>query len=835
MGDDQLLDAAGRIADGEMLDWGSITSTLSSAHEREIAEELALVQQIAAGHRQLHQLLPVATDTPPHLIPDRARWGHLDLLNVVGRGSYGMVYRAWDTRLERLVALKLFHGASNPDSVMQEGRMLARVRHENVVTVYGADVFDGVAGIWMELIHGQTLDTIVKKTGPLPPADAALVGADVARALGAIHAAGLLHCDVKAQNVVRENGGRVVLMDLGAGRLAPEARDSDQVSDVAGTPRYMAPELFASGADATKASDIYSLGVLIYYLVSGRFPVDGKTLGELKRAHEEGKARSLKSVRSDVPKGLLELVARTIDPDPQARPPTTSDVQAALTALAVEVPTEESRSWSARWIVAAAILVALTVLSLSSLLRPSPAATPAVQSIAVLPIRNLTGDPAKAYVADGLTEVLISNLARIRSLRVPSFAAVAAFRDSPEHPGEISRRLGVQLLLAGSITQADSRVRFNVQLIDANGTAIWGEEIDRDSPGVMAAQAQIARHVAERLSLDTAVTARAGQTQAALNPKAQDAYLQGLALAYAGPTRAIESVRFFREAAELAPAFAPAWAELSLAESRLLDASVDADDRPARARDVIALAQRSIEIDPELSVGHAALANARFYYEWNFVDAERLFRKSLELDPSNAFARQRLAMLLAALKRVDEAVALGREARDLEPALPVRSTSLGILHYYRRDYVEAAREMRHALDLLPDYPVAHFGLGRVLLAQGQVRDAIAEFESATARDRAPAYLIELVLAYTVAGRADDAARVMSEIVDRERQGQGFNLDRLAYLEIARGRIDEAFALLERAREQRMANMLWIAVDPRVDGIRSDPRFNRLVTQMGIQP
>ncbi len=246
MADNSLLTAAGRIADGEQIDWVSITATLPSDEDRAIAEELALVAQIAAGHRQLHQLLPVAADTPPNLMPDRARWGHLDLLNIVGRGSYGTVYRAWDTRLERLVALKLFHGAANPDAVMQEGRMLARMRHENVVTVYGADVLDGVAGIWMELVHGRTLDNIVKETGALGAREAAAVGADIATALAAVHAAGLLHCDVKAQNVVRESGGRVVLMDLGAGRAG--AGSARRRSDV-GCRRHAA----LHGAGAVRA------------------------------------------------------------------------------------------------------------------------------------------------------------------------------------------------------------------------------------------------------------------------------------------------------------------------------------------------------------------------------------------------------------------------------------------------------------------------------------------------------------------------------------------------------------------------------------------------------
>src|SRR5688500_20214301 len=160
-----MVNAAGRIADGEEVDWASITSSLQLQADREVADGLAILAQIAAGHRQLHELLPIDPATPPNLVPDRARWGHLDLLNIVGRGSYGIVYRAWDTRLERLVALKLFHGAENPDAGTEEGRILARVRHENVVAIYGADVIDGVAGIWMELGYGPTVGNVVMRTG----------------------------------------------------------------------------------------------------------------------------------------------------------------------------------------------------------------------------------------------------------------------------------------------------------------------------------------------------------------------------------------------------------------------------------------------------------------------------------------------------------------------------------------------------------------------------------------------------------------------------------------------------------------------------------------------
>lgn len=828
--DETLLGAAGRIADGEMVDWASITSSLRSDDDRAIADELALVAQIAAGHRQLHQLLPVATDTPPNLMAGRARWGHLDLLNIVGRGSYGTVYRAWDTRLERLVALKLFHGASNPDTVMQEGRMLARVRHENVVTVYGADVTDGVAGIWMELVHGKTLDNLVKGHGVMTAREAAAVGADVARALAAVHAAGLLHCDVKAQNVVRETTGRVVLMDLGAGRVAPEPQDGDQLSDIAGTPRYMAPELFRPGAAATKASDLYSFGVLLYFLVSGRFPVDGKTLGELKWAHAVGYHIPLTGVTSGLPAAFVDVVSRAIERDPARRPESASGMHAALAPIAAGAT--RSIGW---WAAAAAGvgMVALLAIARPMLTPPAPPA-PAIRSIAVLPIKNLTGDPQKAYVADGLTEVLISNLARIRSLRVPSFAAVAPLRDSTDTPSELSKRLGVQLLLAGSITQADARVRFNVHLVDATGAAIWGEEISRENTSVMAAQAEIVRRIAERLALGSAEALRGAQSQAALSPKAQDAYLQGLALTNAGPSRAAEANRRFREAVEIEPRFAAAWAELALAENRVL-ATAPVADREARAAFVREVAGKAIELDPEMPAGYAALANEQFYYEWDFPSAERNFRRALEVGPSHAFTRQFYAMFLAATGRLDEALSLAMESRAIEPMNPARTHAVAMIHYYRREYDKAITEMRNALSLSSGFPVAHFGLGRSYSALGRQADAAREIERALKAGRTSGYLIELARVYLAARRLDDYRRVMAELVDREKQGDRYNLDNLAYHAAVEGRVDDAFRILEEARTLKMVNMLWIAVDPRVDVLRSDSRFEQLLRRMKLIP
>jgi serine/threonine-protein kinase len=822
-----LVHAAGEIADGHAVDWPSMTATLNSDYERAVAEELELVSRIAEGHRQLHQLLPEPSDTVNEPTLDRARWGHLDLLNIVGRGSYGTVYRAWDTRLERLVALKLFHRVPHPEAVMQEGRMLARIRHENVVTVYGADVVDDVAGIWMELIHGPTLDQIVKEQGPMLPREAAAIGQDVARALGAIHGAQLLHCDVKAQNVVREEGGRVVLMDLGAGRAAPEACDDNQSTDVAGTPRYMAPELLHNNASATRSSDIYSLGVLLFYLVTGKFPVDGRSLGELKQAHLTGQMNALADARRNLPAAYVDVVTRALSHDPAVRPATVGDVQRAMVAV-LHPPATDRRPWT--WVAAAAAATMAVAAALFSARTP---ATPVVRSIAVLPIKNLTGDNSRGYVADGLTDVLISNLARIRSVRVPSFAAVAPLRDSEATPAQISERLGVELLLAGSLTQVDTRFRMTVQLIDAAGTAVWGEEIIKEAGGAMMAQADIARLVAERLALTLSEGEQTSLKGQPIDPKAQDAYLRGLALANSGPASALESARLFRQAVEIEPGFAAAFAALSLAENRL--ASHAADSSPERAAVIRELAERAVALDPQLALGHTALASEQMYFEWNFPEAERHFRRALEVGPGDAAARQPFAMLLAALGRLDEAIALARESQSLEPTLATRAQSVGILYYYKRDYDRATAEFQHALKLQPGFPVGHFGLGRVYSAQGRHAEAIAEITRSLGASRPIGYLVELARVHAAAGQPDRVREVLAEVAEQERQGDRNNLDNLAYIAAAEGRIDEALQILEQARQQRTPNMLWIAVDPRVDPLRSDPRFERLLKDMKLEP
>src|SRR6185436_1901362 len=257
--------------------------------------------------------IPGEQHVSPPLPPAMGRWGALEFRRKIGSGGFGTVYLAWDPALEREVALKVLQATGRTHTVIQEGRLLARVRHPNVVTVYGIDEYEGTVGLWMEWVEGLTLTQVLTARGLLGGHEAALIGTDVCRAVAAVHKAGLLHRDIKAQNVMLEAGGRVVLMDFGTGEIRTENASAD--SRVIGTPLYLAPELFER-KPATISSDIYSLGVLLYHLMTGRFPVEGGTFEAMAVAHARRRATPLAERRPDLPPRLVQIVEDALAPDP---------------------------------------------------------------------------------------------------------------------------------------------------------------------------------------------------------------------------------------------------------------------------------------------------------------------------------------------------------------------------------------------------------------------------------------------------------------------------------------------------------------------------------------
>jgi serine/threonine-protein kinase len=321
----RLLALAEAIADGRPLDWADAESALETPADRALVRELRLLAGLADAHRSAGA---VHDEPEPQRSGDTlTQWGVLEIRERIGSGTFGTVYRAWDPRLAREVALKILRGRETDADgrAVEEGRLLARVRHPQVITVFGADRIDGRIGIWMELVHGQTLEGLLRDRGPFSAREAASMGAELCAALAAVHRARLVHRDDKAQNVMREAGGRLMLMDFGAGEDLASAPHRNH----AGTPVYMAPELF-DGAKASPRSDIYSLGVLLFHIVTGEYPVTGATTAAVREAHVRRERRRLIDLRPDLPRAFVHAVDCALERDPGDRFETAGAMERAL-------------------------------------------------------------------------------------------------------------------------------------------------------------------------------------------------------------------------------------------------------------------------------------------------------------------------------------------------------------------------------------------------------------------------------------------------------------------------------------------------------------------------
>src|SRR5262245_50588865 len=331
----RLMNLAGAVADGTPVDWRQELQSTPNPDERDVVEQLRVLAAMAGVHRTagsttIHD--PVDGSDPESA---RTSWGPLKLRRTIGKGSFGTVYLAWDPNLEREVALKILQRSPRSATVLQEGRLLASVRHPNIVTVYGADEFEGAVGLWMEFVDGLTLKQVLRDRGVFGAHEAALIGIDLCRAVGAVHKAGLLHRDIKTQNVMREAGGRIVLMDFGSGEL--QAEQAQPFSRLKGTRLCLAPEVLG-GQPATVASDLYSIGVLLYHLLTLRYPAEGDSVADLEAAHAQQRITPISDIRPDLPAGIVHVIGRALHRDPASRPRSAGAMQQELLATIAPAP-----------------------------------------------------------------------------------------------------------------------------------------------------------------------------------------------------------------------------------------------------------------------------------------------------------------------------------------------------------------------------------------------------------------------------------------------------------------------------------------------------------------
>jgi serine/threonine protein kinase/tetratricopeptide (TPR) repeat protein len=863
-----LADLAASVADGTPVDWSAIEHRTDAA-DRRLVGHLRLVESIASLHRSISDAddePAVDHETPLTPGPSGPHWGRLSLLERIGQGTSCDVFRAWDTALHRDVALKLLHDdGSLPDArdgagdgaharILEEARRLARVRHQHVVQVYGAEQHEHRVGLWMELVRGESLEEILRTRGPFGGREAALIGLDLCAALAAVHAAQLLHRDVKAQNVMRESGGRIVLMDFGTGE------ELSGTNRLVGTPLYLAPEIFR-GQTASIQSDLYSLGVLLFYLVSGKYPVTAASMEQLAAAHAQRRRQALRDLRPDLPQAFVSAVARPLDSDPTRRFQTAGDMETALReSLEVVPPTDrssEAHATTAGWrfpfaAVAAGILALLLggVVARQAGWLPwpssgSPAVTSsrtAIASVAVLPLVDQSESPSP-HLADGLTDQLIDTLGQIGALRVTSRGSVMRFKDARQSAREIATALGVDALLESSMVRvqgeagAPDRVRVNARLVQAGTDAlVWSRSFDRQLGDMLGLQAEIARAVAEGVR---AVVAPGEETRLKqsrrTSPAAEEAFLAGrYHLGTYGLASAEQALAAFTEATRLDPSHAAAFAGSARARFTLGFGGrlTHADARVLAQSDV----QTALNLNPDDADAHAVSADLRFYYGWDWRGAYTEYRPPIDLNPSFTYARAQYARYLSAAGRLDEAVAEAALAANLDPMSAEAAQTYGLVLFYAKDYAGAAAQLTRALTLDPQYARAHRVLARVHEAEGRFDEGIVDMNRAMALAKEPdtSWDLQTIRLHALAGRREESRRRLAAL-EREVGTRKVRIDdeQLAHVRLALGDEAGALALLERAAADRQPRLLWLGVDPRVDPLRSHARFKAIAARLNL--
>ncbi len=856
-----LHDVAGAIVDGTPIDWASTDSTAVDEAMRRILRELRVISEIAEVHggELLSSDRPVTDATARDLDvmrqPSGAKdaepepqtlqhWSALHLLEKVGEGAFGEVYRARDTRLDREVALKLLRredslGSRVASAVIDEGRMLAQVRHPNVVTVHGADRSAGRVGLWMEFIHGRTLEQVLRTQGPLGAGEATLIGLDLCRALSAVHRAGLLHRDIKAQNVMREDGGRIVLMDFGAGFNCADDCDGS-AAGLAGTPLYIAPEIL-DGQDASVRSDIYSLGVLLYHLVTGSYPVLGRTVPEVRDAHARGDRTFLRDARPELPEKFVRIVERALSASPDCRYESAGAMEAALAAAsaseslaigpaqtAVSPPAVSRTAWTWRKLALAACLVAVAGAS-SLWLIVGKSEPPA---IAVLPFKNLSVEPDSEYFVDGLTDEVIRNLSVIDGLDVRSSTSSFTFKNKPRNIREVGKQLKANFVLEASVMRAGTRLRIDVQLVRAaDDVPLWSERYDRELKDIFAIQDEISRSVVNGLRLKLG----RGQRRYNTNLEAYDLYLKGRILqARRGPATR-QAIDLFEQVLANDPAFAPAYAAIASAYGWYLVLQVPSvGGLPLPLEQAHATVRRdadkAIQLDPLLAEAHDAMGWVHSLdLEW--AKAEESFRHALELNPSLTTTSTDFVLstllpegkLDEALRQLDAALAADPLSADVRRTMSLVQISAGL-------YDSALDNCRRALAIDPKVFGATGHCEQALLHKGEVAEAIALMEKSIAETpqlkegggRGYGYL---GYAYAITGR-----RAEAEVQAAKNAGLPHQQ---ATIYGGLGDKDRAFAAIEELAAVNPHRALSWLPRPELALLRGDPRVAALRKKFGV--
>jgi serine/threonine protein kinase/Tfp pilus assembly protein PilF len=789
---------------------------------------------------------------------------HYRILEKLGEGGMGVVYKAEDTKLKRTVAIKFLpkhlakHGEER-ERFLHEAQAASSLNHPNICTIYEIDEMNDETFIVMECIDGVTLrEWISRKINEgegyrkLAVREALDLALQIAEGLHAAHEKQIVHRDVKSENVMVTVDGRAKIMDFGLAKLQGASKLTKTGSTI-GTIAYMSPEQ-VEGLETDHRTDIFSFGVLLYEMLSGKLPFQAVHEAALMYEIINVEPPALSSIRQSVDEEVNRIVMKCLEKDRDTRYQSMREVVADLkrhrrdsegkklerTASPVRqeppsVETQEQIPRPKRSRIPLITVTAVVIMVIAGLIYYlSTRSTMPITSIAVLPLNNATADSSSEYLSDGFTESLINSLSKLPGMKLMSRSSVFRFKGKDIDPQKAGKDLGVGAVLTGRLTQRGDALMVSVELVDVKDNShIWGNQYERKLSDILALQSDISQEISNQLKITLT-----GDQQRALiehpteNTEAYKLYLQGLFYWNKRTRDGFEkALSFYQQAINKDPSYALAYAGLANVYDLLGSYSIiPAEESVEKAR---AMAQKAIQFDERLAEAHTVLAAVYDNYEWKWVDAEREYKRATDLNPNYATAHQWYGEFLCAMRRFDEGNAHHQRSIEIDPLSPVTYAAAGYDFMVQRRYEEATKMLTKSLEINPSFPRGIDIRAQLSFLTGKSKEALKDMRAAVAlSDSGDEYVAYLGNILGLRGNRVEATTLLRTLLERQ-QSHYVDPSLIALVYMGLGEKDQAFQWLDKAYEVHSNQVEYLLVDPLYDPIRSDPRFATLVKKIGL--
>jgi eukaryotic-like serine/threonine-protein kinase len=866
----------GSVMDPER--WEQIKKVLESLLAREPGDRPAFLEQTCDGdeelRREVESLLEahaevggfidapavevaaqmMAEDQTPLIVG--ASLGPYKILDRLGAGGMGEVYLAQDSRLGRKVALKLMpryfaQDAGRVRRFKQEARAASALSHPHVATIYEIGEAEAGTYIAMEYVEGQTVGSKIQGR-PLETKEILEIAAQVADALDAAHSKGVIHRDIKSANIMVTERVQAKVLDFGLAKIAAAnlkswvtATSPAAVTEpgmVMGTIDYMSPEQ-ALGKELDQRTDLFSLGVVMYEMATGRLPFSGSTPTETIDRITHTPPEAIARFNYEVPGELERIIRKCLEKDRERRYQTARELLVDLRNLkrdsdsgAVVTSAVGLHDPIRRWLLFGLGLVLVVSVGIGTYLfvGGNRAAEKSVSSMVVLPFVNTNGDPNSEYVSDGITESLINSLSRLPGLKVMARTTAFRYKGRESDPQAVGRELKVDVVMTGKVIQQGERLILQADLVNvADGAEIWGEKYNRRLSDIFGVQEEIAGEISGKLGLRLS-----GEDKKLLSKRyteSTEAYQLYLKGRYYWNKRTPETIKraieYFQQATEKDPGYALAFAGMADAYASLpITSDVPPKDAFPKAKQAAA---RALEIDDGLAEAHSPMGFVTFWFDRDWARGESHYKRSIEINPNYPYSRFEYAICLSILGRFEEAMIEARRALELDPLSLANNSLTGQILFHARQYDQAIDQLQKAIEIEPNFWIAHMVLGKVYVQKRMYRDAIDELQKAFKFSEGNTEAISLMgYTYAVSGQREQAEKLLGELKasSKERYVPASNV---ALVYAGLGETNQALDWLDKAFDERDVHVLLLKAVPHWDGIRTDPRFTRLLQRIGF--